>query len=82
MLWLIVMRVTKTLYLSSCKVFCVLLLTGGGEKHNVIDGLDQLQLHDALYEQGREQALLLDLCRTRQEMVIRKQIDEKGNRER
>lgn len=49
-------------YLSGGKVLGVLLLARRGEKHDVVDGLDQLQLHDALDEQGGEQALVLGLC--------------------
>lgn len=51
-------------YLSSSKVFSILFFTGGRKKHNVVDGLDQLQLHHTFDQQRCKQAMLLDLCGT------------------
>ena len=41
------------------EVLRVLPLGGGGVEHDVVYGLDELQLHDALDGQHREQLLLL-----------------------
>lgn len=43
---------TVLLYLSSGKVLSIFLFTCGRKKHDVINRLDQLQLHNAFNQQS------------------------------
>ena len=49
---------TLTTNLGSGEVVCVFLATRGGKEEDVVDGLNEFQLHDTLYEKVREQTLL------------------------
>ncbi len=54
-----IIRVCKRWYLCCCKVFSILLLTSSRKEHNVVYGLNELQLDDTLYEQSCKQPLFL-----------------------
>lgn len=54
------------LYLGCSQVFSILFLAGSREEDDIINGLDQLQLHNTFDKEPSEQLLISQPCVERQ----------------